>query len=114
MMKTVIAAACGAVLFAASAGFANAGETLTASQIKKFVPGSASAHIMGSKVRIRLGQGGSISAKWDGERDTGIWRVNNDQLCIKFNKWMNGATRCSAVTRSGNTYRVAGATFTKH
>lgn len=114
MNKFILAAACSATVLFANSGISLAGETLSASEIKKFVPGSATAQIMGSKVRIRMSHGGGLSAKWDGERDTGIWRVSNDQLCIKFNKWMNGATRCSAVTRSGNSYRVAGVTFAKN
>lgn len=116
MKKFVIAAACGAsIVFAVSAaGTANAGETLKSHEIKKFVPGRATAKIMGSKVSISMSRGGSLSAKWDGERDTGTWRVSGDRLCIKFNKWMNGATRCSSVTRAGNSYQVAGVTFSKH
>jgi hypothetical protein len=113
MNKFVIAAACSAFILGANATAGLAGETLSAKQIKRFVPGAATAHIMGSKVRVRMSHGGRVSAKWDGERDTGIWRVANNQLCIKFKKWMNGATRCSSVTRSGNSYRVAGVTFSK-
>jgi hypothetical protein len=114
MKKFVFAAIC-----AAAAGFgfvapAAAGEVLKSHEIKKFVPGSATAQIMGSNVSISMSRSGRLSAKWDGERDTGTWRVNGDQLCIRFNKWMNGATRCSAVTKAGNSYRVAGVTFSKN
>jgi hypothetical protein len=113
MKKFVVAALCGAGVVLASAS-ANAGETLKSHEIKKFVPGAASATIMGSRVSIHMARSGRLSAKWDGERDTGTWRVNGDQLCIKFSKWMNGATRCSGVTRAGNSYRVAGVTFSKN
>jgi hypothetical protein len=116
MKKVVIAAVCGAGIVCAGAttGVAVAGEVLKSHQIKKFVPGRATAKVMGSKVQVSMSRGGRVSAKWDGERDTGTWRVSGDRLCIKFNKWMNGATRCSAVTRAGNSYRVAGVTFSKH
>lgn len=114
MKKIVIAAACGAMIFAANSGTATAGDVLSAKQIKKFVPGRAKAKVMGSKVTMRMSRGGSLSAKWDGKRDTGVWRVTKNKLCIKFKKWMNGATRCSSVTRSGNSYRVAGITFSKY
>ena len=114
MKKFVIAAACGAFILAGNAGASSAGEMLSAKEIKKFIPGRAKAKIMGSKVTMRMSRGGSLSAKWDGERDTGVWRVAKNQLCIKFKKWMNGATRCSSVSRIGNSYRVAGITFSKY
>jgi hypothetical protein len=114
MKKIVIAAACGAFILAGNTGASSAGEMLSAKEIKKFVPGRAKAKIMGSKVTMRMSRGGSLSAKWDGERDTGVWRVAKNQLCIKFKKWMNGATRCSSVSRIGNSYRVAGITFSKY
>lgn len=114
MKKFAIAAFGAAVVFCAQAPAVMAGETLKSHEIKKFVPGRASAKIMGSNVSISMSRSGRVSAKWDGERDTGSWRVSGDQLCIRFNKWMNGATRCSAVTKSGNSYRVAGVTFSKH
>ncbi len=114
MKKFVIAAACGAFILAGNTGASSAGEMLSAKEIKKFVPGRAKAKIMGSKVTMRMSRGGSLSAKWDGERDTGVWRVAKNQLCIKFKKWMNGATRCSSVSRIGNSYRVAGITFSKY
>ena len=114
MKKFVIAAACGAFILAGNTGASSAGEMLSAKEIKKFIPGRAKAKIMGSKVTMRMSRGGSLSAKWDGERDTGVWRVTKNQLCIKFKKWMNGATRCSSVTKSGNSYRVAGITFSKY
>ncbi|MGB5215282.1 MAG: hypothetical protein WBN88_16745 [Anderseniella sp.] len=114
MKKFVIAAACGAFILAGNTGASSAGEMLSAKEIKKFIPGRAKAKIMGSKVTMRMSRGGSLSAKWDGERDTGVWRVAKNQLCIKFKKWMNGATRCSSVSRIGNSYRVAGITFSKY
>ena len=112
--KFVIAAACGALILAANTGTSSAGEMLSAKEIKRFIPGRAKAKIMGSKVTMRMSRGGYLSARWDGKRDTGIWRVTKNQLCIKFKKWMNGATRCSSVSRSGNSYRVAGITFSKY
>ena len=101
-------------MLAANSGTSTAGEVLSAKQIKKFIPGRAKAKIMGSKVTMRMSRGGYLSARWDGERDTGVWRVRKNQLCIRFKKWMNGATRCSSVTKSGNSYRVAGITFSKY
>ncbi len=114
MKKFLIAAACGAFILAGNTSASSAGEMLSAKEIKKFIPGRAKAKIMGSKVTMRMSRGGSLSAKWDGERDTGVWRVAKNQLCIKFKKWMNGATRCSSVSRTGNSYRVAGITFSKY
>lgn len=113
MKKFVIAAVCGASIVFAGGNAAIAGQTLNSKEIKRFVPGRATAKIMGSRVSINMSRSGRLSAKWDGERDTGRWRVTGNRLCIKFKKWMNGATRCSAVTKRGNSYRVAGVTFSK-
>ena len=114
MKKLFIAAVCGSLILVANTGTSTAGEMLSAKQIKKFIPGRAKAKIMGAKVTMRMSRGGYLSARWDGERDTGVWRVSKNKLCIRFKKWMNGATRCSAVTKSGNSYRVAGITFSKY
>ncbi len=115
MMNTgVIVAVFSACILLASTGTLLAGDTLTGSQIKKFVPGRAKAKINGTTVTIRMSHKGRLSAKWGDERDTGNWHVSGDQLCIKFRNWLNGSKRCSPVIRSGNAYQVAGVTFSKY
>ena len=113
MKKLFVAALCGAAFFGFNSTAVTAGETLTSKQIKQFIPGRAKGNIAGSKVTLHMSGSGRLSGKWDGELDSGIWKVANDQLCIKFNKWLGGSMRCSAVTRSGNSYRLAGYTFSK-
>ncbi len=112
--RIILAAITGAYLMCANTGIVMANETLTASQIKTFVPGRAKARISGSAITISLSRRGTLSGKWAGERDTGKWHVSGDRLCIRFNNWLGGGTRCSSVSRSGNAYRVSGVTFVKY
>ena len=112
--RVILAVIAGAFLMCANTGFVLANETLTASQIKTFVPGRAKARISGSAITINLSRRGTLSGKWAGERDMGKWHVSGDRLCIRFNNWLGGGTRCSSVSRSGNAYRVSGVTFVKY
>ena len=114
MQRLIIAALAGATAICTAVNTAAADEVLSASQIKSFVPGRAKAQISGDTVTISLSRRGTLSGKWAGERDHGSWHVSGDRLCIKFDNWLGGATRCSAVARSGNAYRVSGVTFVKY
>jgi len=112
--RIMLSAFAGAAVICTAVSTAQANEILSASQIKSFVPGRAKAQISGDTVTISLSRRGTLSGKWAGERDHGSWHVSGDRLCIKFNNWLGGATRCSAVARSGNAYRVSGVTFVKY
>lgn len=114
MKRLALAAAAAASILSAQAGPATANEILDAAQIKKFVPGRAQAKISGSTVVIRASTSGKLSGTWDGENDSGQWHVRGDQLCIRFSTWLRGGTHCSKVARSGNSFRVAGVTFSKY
>jgi len=114
MSRIFLAVIAGAYFMSSIAGVVLANETLTASQIKKFVPGRAKARVSGSAITISLSRRGTLRGKWAGERDTGKWHVSGHRLCIKFDNWLGGGTRCSTVSRSGNAYRVSGMTFVKY
>lgn len=113
MKCVVIAAVAGASFLAASLTPAVAGETLSDKEIKRLMPGRIHAVVMGNKIAMVAARSGALRANWDGERDTGVWRVSNGQLCIKFNKWLSGSTRCSSVTKSGKWFSAAGVRFRK-
>jgi hypothetical protein len=38
----------------------------------------------------------------NGAADRGKWWVENDQLCQKWNSWMDGQTYCYKLTQNGN------------
>ncbi len=114
MKRMILSAFAGAAVICTAVSTAQANELLDASQIKSFVPGRAKAQISGDTVTISLSRRGTLSGKWAGERDHGRWHVSGDRLCIKFDNWLGGATRCSPVARAGNAYRVSGVTFVKY
>ena len=114
MKKLALVAAAAASVLSAQSISAMANDVLSAAQIKQFVPGRAKAKISGSTVVIRASTSGTLSGTWGGENDTGQWHVNGDQLCIRFDSWLRGATHCSKVARSGNSFRVVGVTFNKY
>jgi hypothetical protein len=48
---------------------------------------------------------GTVAASFstgNGAADRGKWWVENDQLCQKWNSWMDGQTYCYKLTRNGS------------
>jgi hypothetical protein len=48
---------------------------------------------------------GTVAASFstgNGASDRGKWWVENDQLCQKWNSWMDGQTYCYKLTRNGS------------
>jgi len=48
---------------------------------------------------------GTVAASFstgNGAADRGKWWVENDQLCQKWNSWMDGQTYCYKLTQNGN------------
>lgn len=111
-MKCVVAAAVAACLMSGSS-VADAGERLSDKEIKRLMPGRIHAEVLGNKIAMTARAGGRLVARWADDRDTGVWRVSDGKLCITFSKWLSGATRCSAVTRSGGWFSAAGVRFRK-
>ena len=94
---------------------AGAGEAMTSSQIKSLFPGTFKAVVNGVvTVRLTAYRSGKLKGAIPGDSDRGRWSVRGGVLCIVLNKWMDGKSRCSKVTRSGKWYRVASVKFKRY
>jgi hypothetical protein len=54
------------------------------------------------------GSMGTVAAAFsrgDGSSDRGKWWVADNQLCQKWNTWMEGNTYCYKLSRNGNSVR---------
>jgi len=108
-LKTTVAAA--AILFTAG-GIAKAGDALNASDIKNLLPGRFQVTVMGAiNMTIALRSNGTVIGTTKNESDTGHWTLNGSRLCIGFNKWLGGQTRCSPLISQAGYYEGSGFTF---
>ena len=108
MRKSVVAAAAAAA-FVFSMGQAQAGTTLTASQVKALFPGSFQA-VWKEKRNLTLnadadgGLVGSLAGGMGLLKGSGRWWTKGNQLCISFDRWKDEPTRCSHVVLDGKWY----------
>jgi hypothetical protein len=90
---------------------------LNAEQIKALAPGTykVSAGLGLVKLRINMRPGGGLSGVnlKKQKTDTGTWSVQGNQLCIKWNRWLKGKTRCTALSGENGRYSGGGLTITK-
>jgi hypothetical protein len=113
MMKHVLAASAALAL---TAGLASA-ESLKAEDLRKLAPGNyrISAGFGLVKLDIAMQPGGVLTGYnvKKGTRDKGVWTVQGDQLCIKWNRWLKKKNRCSTLSGSDGKYSGNGVTITK-
>ena len=108
-LKTAISAA--AIVFAACTA-AKAGDALNASDIRSLLPGRFQVTVMGTiNMTIALRSNGTVIGTSKSDSDTGHWTLNGSRLCIGFNKWLGGQTRCSPLISQAGYYEGSGFTF---
>jgi hypothetical protein len=89
-----------------------AGSSLSATELKRLAPGRYYVTLYNAvSMTVILKPNGTVSGASKTERDSGIWRLSGNQLCIGWNKWLGGQTRCSGLTSEGGYYRGSGFTF---
>lgn len=104
-----------ALLLPAGAAFAEP-TSLAGDELRKAVSGkTVYLNISGFELPIRYAANGRMSGKMstvaasfsrgDGSQDTGKWWVSGDQLCQKWNSWMNGKQYCYKLTQHGSMVR---------
>jgi hypothetical protein len=105
-LKTPFAAA---LLFAAFSLPAQA-DTLSAQELQGLAPGSYAVSIYGLvKMTINMQPGGNISGITSKKkRDTGIWTVSGEKLCIRWTRWLKGKQRCTSLSGNDGTYSGGG------
>jgi len=111
-MKTTWIAAMTAAIISVSAacGTASAESRLSGKEIRSLFPGNFQARVDNAmNVTVRAHANGTLAGELMGRRDTGIWSINGNQLCIRWSVWLGGTTKCRYVERAGNTFRLVSA-----
>ena len=87
-----------------------AGDKLSAQELRGLAPGKYAVSIYGLiKLNISLQSGGAIYGTTSKKKtDTGIWSVNGEKLCIRFNRWLKGKQRCTALSGDNGSYSGGG------
>ena len=83
-----------------------AGETLSSGALSSLFPGRFHVVVIGFINIIVTARGdGSLSAvSARGKKESGRWSVRAGVLCIKFDKWLGGRTRCTAIVQEAGWY----------
>ena len=102
--------AAAALLLTALSGPSFAAEKLSAAEIRALAPGSYKVSVYGLvKLQINFQPGGAISGvNAKNKRDTGVWSVQGEKLCIRWNKWLKKKERCTALSGENGTYSGGG------
>jgi hypothetical protein len=105
LRQPLVAAA--AVCLFSSAAFA--GEALSPSELRKLAPGRYAVNVMGLvNMTVSMRPNGVIVGSAKGDKDSGIWRVQGQKLCIAWNKWNDGKTSCAALFGGDGSYKGGG------
>ena len=83
-----------------------AGATLSNGALASLFPGRFHVVVIGFiNIKVTARGDGSLSAvSARGKKDSGRWNVRAGVLCIKFDKWLGGRTRCTAIVREAGWY----------
>ena len=112
MNKLSVLAIAGAIALA-SYSQAGAAEKVSSSTLKRLFPGQFQAIVKGYKVRFKALGNGRLYGTYKNHKDQGRWSVRSGRLCIMLKEWMNGQTKCSAVTKRNGWYQSAQVQFRK-
>jgi hypothetical protein len=88
-----------------------AGDTLGASELKQLTPGRFLVSVYGTNMTVTLRPNGSVIGAAKGESDSGHWNLMGNRICIGWNKWLGGKTRCSSLVSQVGYYQGSGFTF---
>ena len=89
-----------------------AGDLLSASDLRKLVPGRYRVTLMGTvSMMVTLHPGGLVLGTTKTQHDSGHWNLSGSNLCIAWNKWLGGQARCSQLVSQGTYYQGSGFTF---
>jgi hypothetical protein len=110
-LKALVAAS---VLVAASSLSASAGQ-LTPAQLRGLAPGTYAVSVYGLvNMTISMRSGGGLSGTTSkSKRDNGVWTVQGQKFCVRWNKWLKGKTRCASLTGGNGSYSGGGLSIRK-
>jgi hypothetical protein len=106
-LKTSIAAA---LLMAALSTPAISADRLSTAELHGLAPGSYAVSVMGLvNMTVNLKPGGGLSGVTSKKkRDSGVWSVRGERLCVQFNRWLKGKQRCAALSGDNGSYSGGG------
>jgi hypothetical protein len=104
------AMAAAAILISMSAS-SFAGDVLSTNELKQLAPGRFLVSVYGTSMTVTLRPNGSVQGAAKGESDSGHWNLSGNRLCIGWNKWLGGKTRCSSLVSQVGYYQGSGFTF---
>lgn len=87
-----------------------AGDKLSDKQLRGLAPGKYAVSIYGLvKLNVNLQSSGAIVGTTSKKKtDSGIWSVSGEKLCIRFNRWLKGKQRCTALSGDNGVYSGGG------
>lgn len=89
-----------------------AGVPLGAAQLKNLAPGRYNVTFLGvSNMTVILRSNGTVLGAAQGAIDDGHWKLNGNQICIAWNKWLDGSARCSGLIKEAGYYQGSGFTI---
>ncbi len=93
---------------------AQAGGSLSNSDLNKLFPGNFVAIAKGYTIRVQARSGGTLIGNYKGiQKDKGRWNIQSNKICIMLEKWLKGKTYCGTVQRAGKWYRSGEVKFRK-
>lgn len=86
-----------------------AGGALSPQEIKKLAPGRYAVNVMGLvSMTVSMRANGAIVGEAKGKRDTGVWSVQGQRLCVAWTKWYSGKQRCVKLSGGNGAFQGGG------
>ena len=86
-----------------------AGDKLSPSEIRQLAPGRYAVSVLGVvSMTVSLRPNGTMTGLADGEKDSGVWTVRGQKLCVAWNKWVGGKQRCASLSGGNGSYSGGG------
>ena len=116
MLKTTLLTAATVAVLGLGAVEADANTALSGDELRSAISGkTVFLKISGFELPIQYSSRGTMKgsmgtvaaalARGDGSSDRGKWWVDGNQLCQKWNVWMEGSTYCYKLSRKGSAVR---------
>jgi hypothetical protein len=106
-MKTPFAAA---LMLLAVCTPAFSGDSLSSQDLRKLAPGRYAVSLLGLvNMTVSMRPNGQIVGQTSkGKRDTGVWSVQGQRLCVSWSKWLDGKRRCTGLSGGNGNYSGGG------
>lgn len=97
------------MLFALSTS-AFSGESLSGQDLRKLAPGRYAVSVLGLvNMTVSMRPNGMIVGQTSkGKRDTGMWSVQGERLCVSWTRWLNAKRRCTVLKGGNGNYSGGG------